>query len=171
MAINETWLREGEEGRAPVVPNYSLRHVPRPRSVRERGGGVGFYIRKANGVTLRPGMAMFLHLWATHRNTKYWGDDVEEFRPERFLEGPLKHPAQFVAFSYSLRNCIGGNYAIMSTKTNLSNLLRRYEMLPPLSVPPDQLLAPFRVKFDVMMKHCDNFELRIRSRHNGQGKK
>ncbi|XP_063390631.1 cytochrome P450 4d8-like [Cydia fagiglandana] len=124
-----------------------------------------------NGATLRPGMGLVLHFWATHRNTKYWGDDVEEFRPERFLEGPLKHPAQFAAFSYSLRNCIGGNYAIMSTKTNLSNLLRRYEVLPPLSVPPDQLLAPFRVKFDVMMKHCDNFELRIRSRHNGRGKK
>ncbi|XP_061725560.1 cytochrome P450 4d2-like [Cydia pomonella] len=124
-----------------------------------------------NGATLHPGMGLVLHFWATHRNTKYWGDDVEEFRPERFLEGPLKHPAQFAPFSYSLRNCIGGNYAIMSTKTNLSNLLRRYEVLPPLSVPPDQLLAPFRVKFDVMMKHCDNFELRIRNRHNGLRKK
>lgn len=45
MAINETWLRQGEEGRAPCVPGYRLRHVPRPRSVRGRGGGVGFYVR------------------------------------------------------------------------------------------------------------------------------
>lgn len=47
MAINETWLRPGEEGRAPVVPGYRLRHTPRPASVRAgRGGGVGFYVKR-----------------------------------------------------------------------------------------------------------------------------
>ena len=51
MAINETWLREGEEGRAPAVPNYRLRHVPRVSAVRARGGGVGFYVRR--GLTVR----------------------------------------------------------------------------------------------------------------------
>lgn len=51
MAINETWLRQGEEGRAPAVPGYRLRHVPRPAEVRARGGGVGFYIRR--GVVTR----------------------------------------------------------------------------------------------------------------------
>lgn len=52
MAINETWLRVGEEGRAPVIPGYRLRHIPRPLSVRRgRGGGVGFYIKR--GLTVR----------------------------------------------------------------------------------------------------------------------
>ena len=47
MAINETWLRPGEEGRAPVVAGYRLRHAPRPACVRSgRGGGVGFYLRR-----------------------------------------------------------------------------------------------------------------------------
>lgn len=47
MAVNETWLRPGEEGRAPLVPGYRLRHVPRPVAVRSgRGGGVGFYIKR-----------------------------------------------------------------------------------------------------------------------------
>ena len=50
MAINETWLREGEEGRAPVVAGYRLRHTPRPTSVRARGGGVGFYVRRGLAV-------------------------------------------------------------------------------------------------------------------------
>ncbi|KAJ0169197.1 hypothetical protein K1T71_015305 [Dendrolimus kikuchii] len=45
LAINETWLREGEDGRAPELPGYKLRHIPRPREVRSRGGGVGFYVR------------------------------------------------------------------------------------------------------------------------------
>lgn len=46
MAINETWLREGEEGRAPAVPGYKLRHIPRPVTIRGgRGGGVAFYTK------------------------------------------------------------------------------------------------------------------------------
>ena len=46
MAINETWLRAGEEGRAPAVRGYRLRHIPRPARVRARGGGVGFYVKR-----------------------------------------------------------------------------------------------------------------------------
>ncbi|CAH2105512.1 unnamed protein product [Euphydryas editha] len=30
MAINETWLKTGEEDRAPRLPGYRLRHIPRP---------------------------------------------------------------------------------------------------------------------------------------------
>ncbi|KAH9641263.1 hypothetical protein HF086_016436 [Spodoptera exigua] len=52
MAVNETWLRRGEDDRAPSVPGYKLKHIPRPLSVRGgRGGGVGFYIR--NGIPAR----------------------------------------------------------------------------------------------------------------------
>ncbi|XP_063621648.1 cytochrome P450 4C1-like [Cydia splendana] len=117
-----------------------------------------------NGTTLVPGTALMLHIWGAHRNARCWGADAEEFRPERFLQ-PLRHPAQYVPFSYSVRNCIGANYAIMSTKTNLSNVLRRYILLPPSSVPPESLGRPLRVKYDIMMKHCDKFELRIEHRH------
>ena len=46
MAINETWLREGEDRRAPAHPGYRLRHIPRPARIRSLGGGVGFYIRR-----------------------------------------------------------------------------------------------------------------------------
>ncbi|XP_047038995.1 uncharacterized protein LOC124643913 [Helicoverpa zea] len=52
MAINETWLRKGEDGRAPSVPGYRLKHIPRPTTVRGgRGGGVAFYLK--NGITAR----------------------------------------------------------------------------------------------------------------------
>lgn len=51
IAINETWIRSGEDDRAPNIPNYKLRHIPRPAAIASRGGGVGFYIRK--GVAAR----------------------------------------------------------------------------------------------------------------------
>ncbi|PZC74075.1 hypothetical protein B5X24_HaOG208392 [Helicoverpa armigera] len=54
MAINETWLRKGEEDRAPSLAGYKFKHthVPRPVSTRGgRGGGVAFYIK--NGINAR----------------------------------------------------------------------------------------------------------------------
>lgn len=45
LAINETWLRVGEDGKAPAVPGYKLRHIPRQIGRRRCGGGVGFYIK------------------------------------------------------------------------------------------------------------------------------
>ncbi|KAI8441229.1 hypothetical protein MSG28_014878 [Choristoneura fumiferana] len=43
LAINETWIRAGEDGRAAVIPGYRFRHSPRPQGERSRGGGVGYY--------------------------------------------------------------------------------------------------------------------------------
>lgn len=46
MAINETWLKPEEEGRAPRVPGYKLKHIPRPEHIKKgKGGGVGFYVK------------------------------------------------------------------------------------------------------------------------------
>lgn len=52
VAINETWLRDRQDERAPIVPGYRLRHTPRPVATRGgRGGGVGFYVKC--GVSVR----------------------------------------------------------------------------------------------------------------------
>lgn len=46
VAINETWLRPGEEACAPAAPSYRLYNAPRPTHMRAgRGGGVGFYVK------------------------------------------------------------------------------------------------------------------------------
>ncbi|CAH2097913.1 unnamed protein product [Euphydryas editha] len=50
LAINETWLREGDS--APAISGYRFVHIPLHHSIkREWGGGVGFYIRR--GVNAR----------------------------------------------------------------------------------------------------------------------
>lgn len=46
VAINETWVNSSEDNRAPTIPNYRLRHIPRPSFIANRGGGVGFYVKK-----------------------------------------------------------------------------------------------------------------------------
>ena len=48
LAINETWLKAGEESLAPVLPGYKFLHKARQG---KKGGGVGFYIRQ--GINFR----------------------------------------------------------------------------------------------------------------------
>ncbi|XP_073951835.1 cytochrome P450 4V2-like [Choristoneura fumiferana] len=118
-----------------------------------------------NGLTVPKGVAFLFLLHGMHRNPKYWGDDAEQFRPERFLEGPLRHPVQFIPFSYSIRNCLGGTYAMMSIKTVLATMLRRYRLLPPAGLDPQQIKEPLPVSFNLMMRHVDNYTLRLEYRN------
>ncbi|XP_061710968.1 cytochrome P450 4V2-like [Cydia pomonella] len=117
-----------------------------------------------SGTTLVDGVTVILNIWATHRNPTFWGADAEQFSPERFLEGPLKHPAQFQPFSLSMRNCLGYNYAMMSMKTMMANMLRRYRILPPAHMDEHKLKEPLRVSFDIMMRDMDNYEIRLEGR-------
>ncbi|XP_047539906.1 cytochrome P450 4C1-like [Vanessa atalanta] len=93
---------------------------------------VGRYIDqevKLKNCTLKPGHNCLMLLYAVHRNS-IWGPDVEEFIPERWLD-PAKMPnntSAFTGFSIGKRNCIGKTYAMMSMKTLLSHLLRRYKL-------------------------------------------
>ncbi|KAI8428766.1 hypothetical protein MSG28_007447, partial [Choristoneura fumiferana] len=107
-----------------------------------------------NGLTVPKGVALLFLLHGMHRNPKYWGDDAEQFRPERFFEGSLRHPVQFIPFSYSVRNCLGGTYALMSIKTAMATMLRRYRLLPPAGLDPQKIKEPLPVSYDIMMRHA-----------------
>lgn len=62
LAVNETWLKPGEEGRAPTLTGYRLHHIPRPLTVRSRGGGVGFYIKRSINTRILPHPVDPLHI-------------------------------------------------------------------------------------------------------------
>ncbi|KAI8428769.1 hypothetical protein MSG28_007447, partial [Choristoneura fumiferana] len=74
-----------------------------------------------NGLTVPKGVALLFLLHGMHRNPKYWGDDAEQFRPERFFEGSLRHPVQFIPFSYSVRNCLEHSRSANSCTTESLN--------------------------------------------------
>ncbi|XP_063377556.1 cytochrome P450 4V2-like [Cydia fagiglandana] len=117
-----------------------------------------------SGTTVVNGVTVIQNIWAIHRNPSFWGADAEQFRPERFLEGPLKHPAQFQPFSLSMRNCLGYNYAMMSLKTMIANMLRRYRILPPSHMDEHRLQEPLKLSLDIMMRDIDNYQIRLEDR-------
>ncbi|TQD93138.1 hypothetical protein C1H46_021231 [Malus baccata] len=67
---------------------------------------------------------------ALHHEPKYWGKDVQLFKPERFSEGVAKatnnNAVAFMPFGMGPRTCVGMNFAIIEAKIALSMILQRY---------------------------------------------
>ena len=65
-----------------------------------------------------------------HRDTKIWGSDADEFKPERFLpEHFSKIPSYgYMPFARGIRNCIGYKYAMKSMMVALSYFFRNYKV-------------------------------------------
>uniref|UniRef100_A0A2A4JSD1 Cytochrome P450 n=1 Tax=Heliothis virescens TaxID=7102 RepID=A0A2A4JSD1_HELVI len=112
---------------------------------------------KLKNYTLSAGRTCFLFVFGLHKHPM-WGPDVNEFKPERWLEpGKLpENPNAFAAFSVGRRQCIGKAYALMSMKTTLAHVVRHYK------IKADH--TKVRLKLDVMLKpdagHCVSIERR-----------
>nr|WRX06085.1 CYP341B6 [Helicoverpa armigera] len=120
-----------------------------------------------SGVTLVDGCGVVINIWGIHHNPQYWGDDVEEFRPERFLQ-PLECSAAFMPFSHGPRNCLGYLYATMSMKTVVATVVRRFKILPAKGIKSTDLKKPLRVKYNLMMRDVDKYTIQIESRTKTQ---
>ncbi|XP_037874701.1 cytochrome P450 4C1 [Bombyx mori] len=119
-----------------------------------------------SGLILPRDIGILIPIWSVNRNPKYWGDDADVFRPERFLDGTKKHPTAFMTFSQGPRACLGFKFAMNSAKAALASILRHYRIKPPselTSMSPGQY-PPIRVKFALMTRDVDNFRIQLESR-------
>jgi len=70
--------------------------------------------------------------WVLHRRTDLFGQDVEAFRPERWLEaGPEQLKAMkgaMLQFGAGPRTCIGKNISLLEMYKLVPTLLRRFEI-------------------------------------------
>ncbi len=68
---------------------------------------------------------------ALHRNPKAWGDDAEEFRPDRMsAENQAKLPPDvYLPFGTGLRACIGRQFALQEATLITGLLLQRFELI------------------------------------------
>ncbi|XP_062531082.1 cytochrome P450 4C1 [Bombyx mori] len=131
---------------------------------------VPFIIRKVledtrlpSGNVLPAGSGIMVSIWGIHRDPKYWGPEAEHFDPDRFLPERfnLEHPCCYMPFSSGPRNCLGYQYAMISIKTSLSAILRRYKVV---GEPEKGPVPQIRVKLDIMMKSVNGCQVALERR-------
>ncbi|VAI93425.1 unnamed protein product [Triticum turgidum subsp. durum] len=81
------------------------------------------------GVTYPAGVTFALPIVCIHHDPDVWGEDVDEFKPERFAEGiagASKNSPAFFPFGWGPRICVGQNFALLEAKMGLSVILQHF---------------------------------------------
>lgn len=113
----------------PVVPSNSRRAV-KDTTLPTGGGPDG-----KSPVFIKKGTNVAYTVYIMHRNPAIWGEDAQEFRPERWVGH--KHAFDFLPFNAGPRICIGQQFALTSAGYCAVRLLQRFdrfENLDPVDV-------------------------------------
>ncbi|KAJ7468042.1 cytochrome P450 [Mycena latifolia] len=84
-------------------------------------------------VPVREGSWVAIDITALHMNPIYWGQDAEDFKPERFIDTEMyRWPRDaFFGFSSGPRSCIGQRFALTESVCALASLVRSYNISVP----------------------------------------
>lgn len=83
-------------------------------------------------------------VYAINRLKKYWGDDADHFRPERWENSRNFHPVQFLSFGVGKRSCLGKEMAMHELKVLFSTLLTKCKLeLTDRALHIDEFMSPF----------------------------
>lgn len=111
-----------------LVLKESLRLYPNASAVAARESSNACHI----GNTFIPGgLAVAADVWTVHYSKELWGDDADEFRPERFSheESRGRHHVAWMPFGLGPRNCIGMRFALFEEKLTLTRMLMRFRIV------------------------------------------
>ncbi|GLB42347.1 putative cytochrome p450 [Lyophyllum shimeji] len=81
-------------------------------------------------VPIKTGSIVVIDIVALHNNPIHWGEDVAEFKPERFIDtDTYRWPRDaFNAFSGGPRSCIGQRFSVTESTCILAHVARKYEV-------------------------------------------
>ncbi|KAL5727497.1 unspecific monooxygenase [Ranunculus cassubicifolius] len=107
------------------VMNEVMRlYSPAPNIQRQTRGDI-----RVGDKIIPNGTNIWIDVVGMNHDPELWGDDVYEFKPERFednLNGGCKHKMGFLPFGFGGRMCIGRNLSFMEYKVVLTLILRKF---------------------------------------------
>jgi cytochrome P450 len=95
-------------------------------------------LKLPDGRYVPEGTALGFNAYAIHRNKAIWGQDAEEFRPERFFRAEGESEAAFndrmrlyndsdLSFGAGSRKCIGMNLAMLEVYKSVATLVAMFD--------------------------------------------
>uniref|UniRef100_A0AC35FDL4 Cytochrome P450 n=1 Tax=Panagrolaimus sp. PS1159 TaxID=55785 RepID=A0AC35FDL4_9BILA len=82
-------------------------------------------------LVMEEGMTLVSNFWSIHHDPKYWGDDAEEFVPERWdpeLDRIPKDPYAYQPFGLGPRQCMGMRFGLLEIKLMFCHLLKNFRI-------------------------------------------
>ncbi|KAK7271787.1 hypothetical protein RJT34_27975 [Clitoria ternatea] len=104
-----------------MVINESMRLYP-PATVLPR---MAFEDFELGNLYIPKGLSIWIPVLAIHHSEELWGNDANEFNPERFASKSFI-PGRFIPFASGPRNCVGQSFAMMETKIILAILISKF---------------------------------------------
>lgn len=105
---------------------------------------------------LNKGDAVSVLIPKLHRDTEAWGEDVEEFRPERFEDDSKVPHHAYKPFGNGQRACIGQQFALHEATLVLGMVLKHFEII-------DHTDYQLKIKETLTLKP-DHFTMKVKVR-------
>lgn len=124
----------------PVVP-ANIRQAMVDTTLPRGGGSDG-----NEPILVKKGTAVQYHTYPMQRDSKYYGEDSEEFRPERWTErSKAKDPWAYIPFNGGPRICLGQQFALTEASYTILRLCQTFENIHTSDTRGEP--APMHVKF------------------------
>ncbi|KAI0767655.1 fatty acid hydroxylase [Fomes fomentarius] len=80
---------------------------------------------------IEKGTSIVVNTWTMQRDPKVWGEDAEQFRPERMLDGKFEAlpPNAWQPFGYGTRACMGRPFFWQEVQITLISILQRFDLV------------------------------------------
>ncbi|KAJ7620489.1 fatty acid hydroxylase [Mycena polygramma] len=80
--------------------------------------------------TVKKGTPIVIQAWEMQRDPAVWGDDAEEFRPERMMDGKFEAlpPNAWQPFGFGSRACIGRAFAWQEVLLVMASVIQKFDL-------------------------------------------